>query len=214
MKSQLPKVLHRICGASMLDHVLAAARELSPAELIVVVGHGRRQVAAHLARHAPDVRVVVQERQGGTGHAVRTVTETVGLGQGTVVVTYGDTPLLRGSTLAALVREHAAEQVEYEVFYMTHRILDIIAKYKKEQHITDEVRPSPVQEHRSKQCEEHRDGSNSQTRQDHLLACQGIDKYLRLGNNIMSRQDLARNGGISIGKQIVMPPVLPIEEHK
>ena len=109
MKSQLPKVLHPICGASMLDHVLAAAGELSPAELIVVVGHGRRQVAAHLARHAPDVRVVVQDRQGGTGHAVRTVTETVGLGLGTVVVTYGDTPLLRGSTLAALVREHAAE---------------------------------------------------------------------------------------------------------
>jgi bifunctional UDP-N-acetylglucosamine pyrophosphorylase/glucosamine-1-phosphate N-acetyltransferase len=109
MKSQLPKVLHPICGASMLDHVLTAARELSPAELIVVVGHGRRQVAAHLAQHAPDVRVVVQDRQGGTGHAVRTVTETVALGLGTVVVTYGDTPLLRGSTLAALVRDHAAE---------------------------------------------------------------------------------------------------------
>jgi bifunctional UDP-N-acetylglucosamine pyrophosphorylase / glucosamine-1-phosphate N-acetyltransferase len=110
MKSQLPKVLHPICGASMLDHVLAAARELSPAELIVVVGHGRRQVAAHLARSAPDARVVVQDRQGGTGHAVRTVTETVGLGRGTVVVTYGDTPLLRGSTLAALICEHAAER--------------------------------------------------------------------------------------------------------
>jgi bifunctional UDP-N-acetylglucosamine pyrophosphorylase / glucosamine-1-phosphate N-acetyltransferase len=109
MKSQLPKVLHPICGASMLDHVVAAARELSPAELIVVVGHGRRQVAAHLARHAPEARVVVQHRQGGTGHAVRTVTEAVGLGQGTVVITYGDTPLLRGSTLAALVRDHAAE---------------------------------------------------------------------------------------------------------
>jgi bifunctional UDP-N-acetylglucosamine pyrophosphorylase/glucosamine-1-phosphate N-acetyltransferase len=110
MKSQLPKVLHPICGASMLDHVLAAARETGPGELIVVVGHGRRQVAAHLARHAPDARVVVQDRQGGTGHAVRMVTETVGLGQGTVVVTYGDTPLLRGSTLAALIREHAAER--------------------------------------------------------------------------------------------------------
>ncbi len=108
MKSQLPKVLHPICGASMLDHVLAAARELGPAELIVVVGHGRRQVTAHLARHAPDVPVVVQDRQGGTGHAVRMVTETVGLGQGTVVVTYGDTPLLRGSTLAALAAGHAA----------------------------------------------------------------------------------------------------------
>ena len=109
MKSQFPKVLHPICGASMLDHVLAAARELSPAELIVVVGHGRRQVAAHLGRHAPDARVVVQDWQGGTGHAVRTVTETVGFGHGTVVVTYGDTPLLRGRTLAALLRRHAAE---------------------------------------------------------------------------------------------------------
>ena len=56
MKSQLPKVLHPICGASMLDHVLAAARELDPAELIVVVGHGRRQVAGHLAEHAPDAQ--------------------------------------------------------------------------------------------------------------------------------------------------------------
>jgi bifunctional UDP-N-acetylglucosamine pyrophosphorylase/glucosamine-1-phosphate N-acetyltransferase len=93
----------------MLGHVLAAARELDPAELIVVVGHGRRQVAGHLAEHAPDAQLVVQHRQGGTGHAVRVVTETAGLGRGTVVVTYGDTPLLRGSTLAALVREHAAQ---------------------------------------------------------------------------------------------------------
>jgi len=110
MKSQVPKVLHAICGASLLDHVLAAARELDPAELIVVVGHGGRQVGSHLAGHAPDAQVVVQHRPGGTGHAVRVVTETVGLGQGTVVVTYGDTPLLRGGTLAALVREHVAEQ--------------------------------------------------------------------------------------------------------
>jgi bifunctional UDP-N-acetylglucosamine pyrophosphorylase / glucosamine-1-phosphate N-acetyltransferase len=108
MKSQLPKVLHPICGVSMLGHVLAAASELGAAELIVVVGHGRRQVAGYLAQHAPRAQVVVQHRQGGTGHAVRLVTETVGLGHGTVVVTYGDTPLLRGSTLAALVREHAA----------------------------------------------------------------------------------------------------------
>src|SRR5262247_4843843 len=108
MKSQLPKVLHPICGASMLDHVLAAARELDPAELIVVVGHCREQVISHLAEHAPDVRAVVQDRQGGTGHAVRTVLEEVNLGHGTVVVTYGDAPVLRGRTLAALVAEHTA----------------------------------------------------------------------------------------------------------
>jgi bifunctional UDP-N-acetylglucosamine pyrophosphorylase / glucosamine-1-phosphate N-acetyltransferase len=110
MKSQLPKVLHPICGASMLDHALAAARELHPAELIVVVGHQRREVMDHLASHAPHARAVIQDRQGGTGHAVRTVIEAVGLDQGTVVVTYGDTPLLRGQTLAGLVHAHAAEK--------------------------------------------------------------------------------------------------------
>jgi bifunctional UDP-N-acetylglucosamine pyrophosphorylase/glucosamine-1-phosphate N-acetyltransferase len=108
MNSDLPKVLHTICGRSMLDHVLAAARELDPAEIIVVVGHRREQVISHLAERAPDARVVVQHHRGGTGHAVRTVTEEVNLGPGTEVVTYGDAPVLRGRTLAALVNEHAA----------------------------------------------------------------------------------------------------------
>jgi bifunctional UDP-N-acetylglucosamine pyrophosphorylase/glucosamine-1-phosphate N-acetyltransferase len=106
MNSALPKVLHPICGRTMLDHVLTAARELDPADIIVVVGHCRDQVISHLAEHAPDARVVVQHRQGGTGHAVRTVIEEVGLAEGTVVVTYGDAPALRGRTLAALVSRH------------------------------------------------------------------------------------------------------------
>jgi bifunctional UDP-N-acetylglucosamine pyrophosphorylase / glucosamine-1-phosphate N-acetyltransferase len=110
MKSSLPKVLHPLCGRSMLGHVLAAAREVGPEQLIVVVGHGREQVTSHLAEHAPDARVVVQHRQGGTGHAVRAVTEAVGLDHGTVVVTYGDTPVLRGRTLAALVEAHAGHR--------------------------------------------------------------------------------------------------------
>ena len=108
MESTLPKVLHRVCGRTMLDHVLAAAREVDPAELIVVVGHRRDQVIGHLREHAPDVRVVVQHHRGGTGHAVRTVVEEVNLDRGTVVVTYGDAPVLRGRTLTALVREHAS----------------------------------------------------------------------------------------------------------
>ena len=60
MKSSVPKVLHPIGGAAMLDHVLAAARELNPAEIIVVVGHRRREVIDHLTGHAPDARVVIQ----------------------------------------------------------------------------------------------------------------------------------------------------------
>jgi bifunctional UDP-N-acetylglucosamine pyrophosphorylase/glucosamine-1-phosphate N-acetyltransferase len=108
MKSRLPKVLHPLCGRSMLGHVLAAAGELAPQRLVVVAGHGRDEVSAEAARHAPGVFVVVQDRLAGTGHAVRMVTEELGVMHGTVVVTYGDMPLLRAQTLDGLVREHVA----------------------------------------------------------------------------------------------------------
>ncbi|WP_067483464.1 bifunctional UDP-N-acetylglucosamine diphosphorylase/glucosamine-1-phosphate N-acetyltransferase GlmU [Actinomadura hibisca] len=109
MKSRTSKVLHELGGRSMLGHVLAAAGELDPERLVVVVGHRREQVVEHLAGHAPAAEPVVQERQGGTGHAVRTVLEQVGPLSGTVVVTNGDHPLLRGETLARLVRTHEDE---------------------------------------------------------------------------------------------------------
>ena len=108
MRSRIPKVLHSLCGRSMLGHALAAAAGLGPERLVVVTGHGRDQVSAEAARCAPDVRVVVQDRLGGTGHAVRMVTEALGDLPGTVVVTYADMPLLRTQTLAALLREHTA----------------------------------------------------------------------------------------------------------
>ncbi len=107
MKSRIPKVLHSLCGRSMLGHALAAAGELDPQRLVVVAGHGRDEVSAEAARHAPGVCVVVQERLAGTGHAVRMVTEELGAMPGTIVVTYGDMPLLRARTLTALIREHA-----------------------------------------------------------------------------------------------------------
>ena len=108
MKSGTPKVLHTMCGRSLLGHVLGAAAGLEPGRLIVVVGQGRDQVTAHLAEQAPDATAVVQHRQEGTGNAVRTAFEAVGQIHGVVVVTYGDTPLLRTETLAALVRGHRA----------------------------------------------------------------------------------------------------------
>src|SRR5580698_5718173 len=55
MKSRIPKVLHALCGRSMLGHVLAAAGELDPHRLVVVAGHGRDEVGAEAARHAPGV---------------------------------------------------------------------------------------------------------------------------------------------------------------
>src|SRR6202451_3655345 len=108
MKSRTPKVLHPLCGRSMLGHVLAAACELDPHRMVVVSGHGRDEVGAEATRYAPDAAVVGQDRQAGTGHAVRMVVEALGIMPGVVLVTYGDMPLLRAQTLAALVREHAA----------------------------------------------------------------------------------------------------------
>lgn len=107
MKSSTPKTLHRVCGETMLSHALRAAQDLRPGRLIVVVGHGADQVAAHVRERAPEATIVVQPYLGGTGHAVRVALEAVGTIHGTVVVTYADTPLLRGETLAGLVTKRA-----------------------------------------------------------------------------------------------------------
>ncbi|MFE2265639.1 bifunctional UDP-N-acetylglucosamine diphosphorylase/glucosamine-1-phosphate N-acetyltransferase GlmU [Streptomyces griseosporeus] len=110
MKSATPKVLHEICGRSLVGHVLAAARELDPENLVVVVGHAREKVTAHLAEAAPGVRTAVQAEQNGTGHAVRMALEELGGGvDGTVVVVCGDTPLLSGDTLKQLAATHGAD---------------------------------------------------------------------------------------------------------
>ncbi len=112
MKSATPKVLHEICGRSLVGHVVAAAAELDPERLVVVVGHARERVAAHLAEIAPAALTAVQEEQNGTGHAVRVaLAELGGAGElsGTVLVTCGDTPLLTAATLAELTRVHTAE---------------------------------------------------------------------------------------------------------
>ncbi|MFE1336977.1 bifunctional UDP-N-acetylglucosamine diphosphorylase/glucosamine-1-phosphate N-acetyltransferase GlmU [Streptomyces sp. NPDC058733] len=110
MKSATPKVLHEICGRSLVGHVLASARELDPENLVVVVGHAREKVTAHLNAFDPGVRTAVQEQQNGTGHAVRRALEELGGGvDGTVVVVCGDTPLLTGETLTRLAASHAAD---------------------------------------------------------------------------------------------------------
>lgn len=110
MKSATPKVLHELCGRSLVGHVLASAGELQPEHLVVVVGHAREKVTAHLGEIAPDVRTAVQAEQNGTGHAVRMGLEELGGSvDGTVVVVCGDTPLLTGATLRALAETHSAD---------------------------------------------------------------------------------------------------------
>jgi len=105
MKSQRPKVLHRLAGRTLIDHVLASASTLSPETITVVVGHQADQLRAALAPR-PDVRLVVQEPQLGTGHALLMVEPVLETCSGTVVLLSGDVPLLRADTLRALVSHH------------------------------------------------------------------------------------------------------------
>jgi bifunctional UDP-N-acetylglucosamine pyrophosphorylase / glucosamine-1-phosphate N-acetyltransferase len=88
---------------------MTAARSLDPEHLVVVVGHGRDRVEAHLAQIDPAAKPVVQSSPNGTGHAVRVALEAVTDLDGPVVVTYGDVPLLSADTVRTLLDRHVAE---------------------------------------------------------------------------------------------------------
>jgi bifunctional UDP-N-acetylglucosamine pyrophosphorylase/glucosamine-1-phosphate N-acetyltransferase len=110
MRSQRPKVLHRVAGRSLVGHVLEAVAPLSAATHLVVVGHGRDEVVAELGLIGvdPPVRPVTQPEQRGTGHAVRLALDAAPeVAEGTVLVLPGDAPLVTAPTLQALLDRHA-----------------------------------------------------------------------------------------------------------
>jgi bifunctional UDP-N-acetylglucosamine pyrophosphorylase / glucosamine-1-phosphate N-acetyltransferase len=106
MKSSRSKLLHEIAGHSMLSYAVTAATAVQPEHIVVVVGHLRDQVEAHLAEIAPHVLIAVQEAQLGTGHAVQVALDQLADVRGDVIVTMGDVPMLTAETLAALLGEH------------------------------------------------------------------------------------------------------------
>jgi len=109
MRSALPKVLHPAAGLPLIDHVLRAAASLSPSSIIVVVGHEAERLKEGLREH-PGLSFAVQEPQLGTGHALLQAEPFLRGARGTVVLLSGDVPLLRASTLGALVRTHEERQ--------------------------------------------------------------------------------------------------------
>lgn len=112
MKSATPKVLHEIGGLSLLGHALAAVKGTDPANVAVVIRHGKDAVAVHLSEIAPDAVVAEQDEVPGTGRAVECglqALEREGIAvDGTVLVTSGDVPLVDSGTLKELLAAHAA----------------------------------------------------------------------------------------------------------
>lgn len=110
MKSTLPKILHPMGGRSLVGHALDAATSLHPEHLVAVVRHQRERVVEHLLECSPNLVIADQDDVPGTGRAVEQGLEAIGAVSGTVVVTYGDVPLLTPETLTALVSEHQNTQ--------------------------------------------------------------------------------------------------------
>src|SRR5712692_446810 len=107
MKSALPKVVHRIAGAPMIEYVLESAARLSPRSTTVVVGYQANAVKDALARQS-GLTFVVQEPQMGTAHALLTVEAVLEKATGTLVLLSGDVPLLTANTLKTLVDRQIA----------------------------------------------------------------------------------------------------------
>ena len=102
MQSELPKVLHKVAGAPMLIHAMRAGRALEPKRTIIVAGHGFEAVSATARAEDPEVEIVRQEAQLGTGHAVDQARAALDDFDGTVIVLYGDCPLIQPRTLEEL----------------------------------------------------------------------------------------------------------------
>jgi len=107
MKSDLPKVLQPLAGATLVERVLSSCRSLDPQRQLLIVGHQAERVEQSLSAHS-GLEFVLQQPQNGTGHAVQQLLQPLGDFEGDLLVLNGDVPLLREQTIAALLERHRA----------------------------------------------------------------------------------------------------------
>jgi bifunctional UDP-N-acetylglucosamine pyrophosphorylase/glucosamine-1-phosphate N-acetyltransferase len=128
MKSDLAKVRHRLGGRTLLEHILRSAAALDPASIIVVVGHQAEAVESDARAALADtplagrLRFALQAEQRGTGHAVMSARNEFAGADGSLLVLYGDVPLVRPATLQRLTDTHTAG--EYSATLLTTQLDD------------------------------------------------------------------------------------------
>ncbi|PIE13860.1 MAG: bifunctional N-acetylglucosamine-1-phosphate uridyltransferase/glucosamine-1-phosphate acetyltransferase [Rhodobacterales bacterium] len=142
MKSDLPKVLHQIAGAPMLVHAMKSGAGLAPEHTVIVAGHGAEAVSAAAQAHDDSARIVIQDTQEGTGHAVKCARPALSDFDGDAYVLFGDTPFIKPGTLdrmaAARASGHdlvilgfeAANPARYGRLVMDGTRLERIVEYK------------------------------------------------------------------------------------
>jgi bifunctional UDP-N-acetylglucosamine pyrophosphorylase/glucosamine-1-phosphate N-acetyltransferase len=109
MQSSLPKVLHKAGGRTLLGHVIKAASQVAPKRAVVVAGPQMEATAGEARRFMPGAVTVIQEKRQGTAHAVSMAEPALSGFKGTVLVLYGDVPLIAPSTITALAESVTPE---------------------------------------------------------------------------------------------------------
>ena len=104
MKSEKPKVLHTVGNASMLHHVMEVAKRAGAEETIIVAGHQADLVSEAAKIKSPDAKIVVQEKQLGTGHAVKQAERLLGKSGNDLLILYGDAPFIKSETISQLIK--------------------------------------------------------------------------------------------------------------
>lgn len=120
MNSDLPKMLHKVGGIPVFAHAMSAAKALDAEKSVLVVGHGAEAVSAAAREYDPDIEIVVQQKQQGTGHAVAETRAALADFTGDVVVLYGDTPFVQPETLQAM----AAARKDHDVVVLGFHAAD------------------------------------------------------------------------------------------
>ncbi len=116
MKSKLYKVLHKVAGKSMIEHVVDSVKQAGTDEIVAIVGHGAESVKETLGSQSS---YSFQEEQLGTAHAVKMAADELKGKEGTTLVVCGDTPLITPETLKALADYHEAQQAGVTVLSAT-----------------------------------------------------------------------------------------------
>ncbi|MGP4109181.1 bifunctional UDP-N-acetylglucosamine diphosphorylase/glucosamine-1-phosphate N-acetyltransferase GlmU [Virgibacillus sp. L01] len=119
MKSKLYKVLHPVLGRPMLQHVIGQLNAVQLEEMVTIVGHGAEKVSDHIGDQS---RLVIQEEQLGTGHAVIQAEELLKDKDGTTIVVCGDTPLITSETYKSLFDHHEREGAKATI--LTTKVLN------------------------------------------------------------------------------------------
>ncbi len=118
MKSTLPKVAHRVAGVPLIEHVLRATDPLQPSSRVVVIGH-QPDIVRRVLGARSSVQFALQELQLGTGHAVLQAEPLLSDKAGTLLLVYGDVPLVTATSLETLIRQHRARHAAATVLTAT-----------------------------------------------------------------------------------------------